>query len=59
MLERWVTTEEVAAHIGKPTSFIYANAKRLGMRYSKVGQQYRWRLSEVDAWMDSQKGGDR
>ncbi|MFC4536621.1 helix-turn-helix domain-containing protein [Sphaerisporangium dianthi] len=50
--ERWVGTREVALHLGKPTSWIYDNVIRRGIPHRKVGNQYRFRLSEIDKWMD-------
>ena len=55
-MEQWVSTSEVAQHIGKPESWVYANARRLGMPRSRVGQHYRWKLSLVDAWMEGLGG---
>lgn len=49
--EPWVTTNEVATHIGKPASWVYANAARVGLPRRKIGQHFRYRLSEVDTWM--------
>lgn len=50
--ERWVTTVEVAEHIGKPPSWVYANAARVGLPRRRIGQHFRYLLSEVDAWID-------
>ncbi len=52
--EAWVTTVEVAEHIGKPVGWIYQHAERLKMPRRRCGKQFRWRLSEVDAWLESQ-----
>jgi len=51
--EPWVTTEDVARHLGKPVSWIYNNAHRLGIPRVKIGNQLRYRLSEVDDWAES------
>ncbi|RCG30605.1 DNA-binding protein [Sphaerisporangium album] len=50
--ERWVGTKEVALHLGKPASWIYDNVIKLRIPHRKVGNQYRYRLSEIDRWMD-------
>lgn len=50
--ERWVTTTEVAEYLGKPQSWVFVNAERLGMPRRRIGNQYRYRLSEIDAWMN-------
>ena len=52
--EKWVTTSEVAAYLGKPESWIYARADSLGLPRVKIGRHFRFRLSEVDQWMGSQ-----
>lgn len=52
VFEPWVTTAEVAAHLGKRLSWVYDNG-HLMPRY-KIGAHYRYRLSEVDRWVESQ-----
>ena len=52
--ERWATTEEVAEYLSKPTNWLHNNAERLGIPRRRLGRQYRYRLSEVEAWLDSQ-----
>lgn len=51
--EPWVTTAEVAAFLGKPPSFVYDNADRLGLPRYKIGATYRYRLSQVEAWVQA------
>ena len=53
-MEPWKNTEETAEHIGSPTSWLYNNAARVGIPRYKIGNQWRYRLSEVDAWLTSQ-----
>jgi hypothetical protein len=53
-IERWITTEEAAEHLCKPPSWLHANADRLGVPRRRLGNQYRYRLSELDAWLDGQ-----
>ena len=52
--EPFVTTREVALFLGKPESWIYNNAERRGLPRHQLGLQYRYRLSEVSAWVDAQ-----
>lgn len=49
--ESFVTTEQVADFLGKPQTWIHNNAARAGIPRYKVGNQYRYRLSEVSAWV--------
>jgi len=54
MSESWVGTEQVAEHLGKPVSWLYQNAERLGIPRRRLGNHLRFRLSEVDAWLSEQ-----
>jgi excisionase family DNA binding protein len=54
-VEPWATTEEVASHLGKPVSWIHQNAERVGLPRRRLGNQFRYRLSQVDAWLASQE----
>lgn len=53
-IERWVDLDTVAEFLGKPAGWVYANQKRLGIPRSKLGNQWRYRLSEVNGWLESQ-----
>ena len=55
MPEPWGSTEDGAQHLGKPTSYIHQHAERLGLPRHRIGQQYRYRLSEVDSWLENQE----
>ncbi len=57
-IEPFVGTEEVAAFLGKPPSWIYNRAERLGIPRYRVGLQFRYRLSEVAAWVERGRLGD-
>ena len=54
--ERFVTVEETAEYLGKPPSWIYNNAERLRLPRYRVGNQWRFRLSEVDEWVRAGAG---
>lgn len=49
--ERFVGIDEVATHMGKPVSWIYNNAERLDLPRYRIGNHWRYRLSEVDDWI--------
>jgi excisionase family DNA binding protein len=51
-VESLVGTDEVATYLGKPRSWLYNNATRAGIPRYKVGNEYRYRLSEVAAWVE-------
>ena len=47
--------KEVAAHLQQTENWVrkYAPA----MPHVRIGRQYRFRMSEVDAWMEEMRGG--
>ena len=49
----WLSVEEIAAHLGvKPTS-IYKWITRKGMPAHKLGKLWKFRVAEVDEWIES------
>jgi len=50
--EPYVTTDAIADYLGKPRSWIDNYAARRNMPRHKVGNHYRYRYSEVDAWIE-------
>ena len=53
--ERWLSVEEIAAHLGvKPTS-IYKWITRKGMPAHKLGKLWKFKVEEVDEWIRSGK----
>lgn len=55
--ERWVSVEDVAAHVGVRKDSIYRWIESRGLPAQKIGKLWKLRLSEVDAWMTA--GGAR
>lgn len=53
--EPLATTAEVAAYLNKPESWVYDNAARLDIPRFKVGAHYRYRLSEVERWVETRR----
>lgn len=51
--ETFVGTAKTAAYLGKPQSWVHNNAERLGIPRYRVGNQYRFLLSEVQLWVKS------
>jgi len=51
----WLTTREAAAHIGKPVSWLHNNAAQLHIPRFKIGQQYRYSVSDLDGWLTSKR----
>lgn len=56
--ERWLSVEEIAGHLGVSKDTIRAWIKKNSIPYHKVGRLYKFRVSEVDAWVESGKNAD-
>jgi len=57
-IERLVSVEDVASHLGVSKDTIRTWIKKGTIPFRKVGRQYKFRLSEVNAWVDSGKSAD-
>jgi excisionase family DNA binding protein len=51
MSERWVSVDDVADHLGVGKVSIYRWIENRGLPATKIGKLWKFRLSEVDAWM--------
>ena len=51
--ERWLSLEEISNHLGVSKDTIRGWIKKQTIPYHKVGRQYKFRISEVDAWVES------
>lgn len=56
--ERWLSVEEIARHLGVSKDTIRAWIKKNSIPYHKVGRLYKFRVSEVDDWVESGKSAD-
>lgn len=56
--ERWCSTKEMCEYLGvsRDTLLTWINEK--GMPASKVGRSWKFKISEVDAWIKSGKAAD-
>lgn len=54
--ERWVTVDDVAAHLGVTRDSIYRWMNAKGLPAHRVGRAWRFRLSEIDEWVRSGRG---
>ena len=54
--ERWVGVEDVAAHLGVAKDSVYRWVESKGLPAGRVGRLLRFRLSEVDDWVETGGG---
>ena len=52
-LERWLNLEEIAQYIGCSKDTIRTWIKMKTIPIYKVGRQYKFKVSEIDAWIQS------
>lgn len=57
-VERWYNLEEIANHLGVSKDTIRSYIKKDTIPFYKVGRQYKFKLSEVDAWVESGQSAD-
>ena len=57
-IERWLSLGEISKHVGCSKDTIRAWIKKEAIPFHKVGRQYKFRLSEVNAWIESGKSAD-
>ena len=53
VLERWFGLKEIAQHIGISKDTIRSWIKKGNIPHHKIGRQYKFKISEVDAWVES------
>lgn len=51
---RLVSHKEAAEYLTKPESWLYHEGERQGIPRYKIGNQWRYRLTELDEWIDQQ-----
>ena len=56
--ERWLGLEEIAQHTRNSKDTIRAWIKKNAIPHHKIGRQYKFRISEVDAWIESGQSED-
>ncbi len=59
MAERWLSVEEIAAHLGVNRDTIYKWIVRKKMPAHKVGSLWKFLVSEVDQWVKHGKAGQK
>ena len=56
--EKWSSLEEIAEHLGVSKDTIRNWIKKAVIPHRRIGKQYKFKISEVDAWVDSGKSAD-
>jgi excisionase family DNA binding protein len=57
-VEHWLSLEEISKHIGCSKDTIRSWVKKDTIPFHKVGRLYKFRVSEVDAWIESGASAD-
>ena len=58
MEERWLSVDQIATHLGIGRDTVYKWILRKGMPAHKVGKLWKFRISEVDAWVQGGQATD-
>lgn len=53
--EPLLTVQDLATYLGVPKSWIYENNHEIP--HMKIRREYRYRASEVNAWLETTRGG--
>ena len=56
--EPWVSLEEVAEHLGVSTDTVHRWIRRRKMPAHKVGHLWKFKVSQVDAWVQAGNSGE-
>ena len=51
MDDRWLSVDEICAHLGISRDTVYKWIDRKGMPAHRVGRLWKFRKAEVDAWV--------
>lgn len=58
-IERWYSMNEIAEYLGITRDTVLVWIEKLGMPGVKKGRTWKFKISEVDAWMRSGKTGEK
>ncbi|MBQ3442090.1 MAG: helix-turn-helix domain-containing protein [Selenomonadaceae bacterium] len=51
--ERWFSLEEIAQHMGVSRDTVRSWIRKNSIPHHRIGRQYKFKISEVDAWVES------
>jgi excisionase family DNA binding protein len=49
--EPWIDSKQASEHLGSSADWLVANIQKLQIPHSRLGRQYRFKLSELDEWI--------
>jgi excisionase family DNA binding protein len=55
--DRWLSVNEIAAHLGIKPPTVYKWIERRSMPAHKVGRLWKFKIQEIDRWVKSGKAG--
>jgi excisionase family DNA binding protein len=53
--EGWINLGQAATHLQVSKSFLYQKGEELGIPRARLGSKYRYKKSELDTWLQSNK----
>jgi excisionase family DNA binding protein len=56
--EQWVSVDDVAKHLGVAKDSVYRWIERRGLPAHRIGRLWKFRLSEVDKWVEAGGQGE-
>lgn len=56
--EKWSSLEKISEHLGVSKDTIRSWIKKGVIPYRRIGKQYKFKISEVDAWVNSGKSAE-
>ena len=59
MTDRWLSIDEIAAHLGVKKDTIYKWVRTTDIPYHKVGKLLKFQISEVDKWVKDGKAAPK
>lgn len=54
-LKTWLTTKEAAEYLGTTVRWMKANIHRLGIPHSRLNNQYRFKIADLEAFMEGNR----
>jgi len=54
--EGWINLTDAATHLRVSKSFLYQKGQSLGIPRVKLGSKYRYKKSDLDAWLLKNQG---